>query len=98
MLGYGDLARPDLASIHRALTEAYVALDAQGLAETACAAWREADPDAALDPIEMSPKILRVCVNAASSHPAPPPPEPSAAPPVPPKSLLPPPRRSRGGR
>src|SRR5439155_10848295 len=58
LLGYGDLSRPELATIHRQLTEAYVALDAVGLAETACSAWRDADPSAVLDPIEISPKIL----------------------------------------
>lgn len=40
LLGSGDLTRPQLASIHRALLEAYVALDASGLAAGACAAWR----------------------------------------------------------
>jgi len=71
MLGYGELARPEVASIQRALTEAYVALDAVGLAETACSAWREADPAAALDPVELSPKILRACVAAVVFHPLP---------------------------
>jgi hypothetical protein len=65
MLGYGELARPQIAAIQRQLTEAYVALDAAGLAETACAGWREADPAAVLDPIELSPKILRACVLAS---------------------------------
>ena len=69
VLGYGELSRPDRASIHRLLTEAYVALDATGLAETACGAWREADPTAVLDPIELSPKILRACVAAPSPRP-----------------------------
>jgi phage tail protein X len=72
MLGYGELTRPEIATIQRALTEAYVALDAEGLAETACTAWREADPTAVLDPIELSPKILRACVSAAGIRPAPP--------------------------
>jgi hypothetical protein len=73
LLGYGDLTRSEVASIQRALTEAYVALDAMGLAETACTAWREADATAALDPVELSPKILRACVSAAGIRPAPPP-------------------------
>jgi hypothetical protein len=72
ILGYGDLAKPEVAAVQRALTEAYVALDATGLAETACTAWREADPTAALDPIDLSPKILRACVAAAGIRPAPP--------------------------
>src|SRR6185312_12080286 len=107
VLGYGDLSRTEVAAVQRALTEAYVALDATGPAETACTAWREADPTASLDPIELSPKILRACVAAAGIRPvndggltrpsgALPPPKPpeSAAPP----SYLPPRRRrSEGG-
>lgn len=61
MLGYGELAAHQIAAIQRQLVEAYVALDAPGLAETACGAWRRADPAAVLDPVELSPKILRVC-------------------------------------
>jgi hypothetical protein len=61
LLGTGELSKPELATIERALAEAYVALDAIGLAEMACTAWREADPGAVLDPIELSPKILRAC-------------------------------------
>jgi len=64
MLGYGELAKPEIAAIQRALTEAYVALDAVGLAEGACAAWGEADPTRVLDPIELSPKILRACISS----------------------------------
>jgi hypothetical protein len=70
MLGYGELTKPELALIHRALTECYAALDAAGLAETACIAWREADPGAVLDPIELSPKILRACIGSARARPA----------------------------
>ena len=80
MLGYGDLARAQVAAIQRLLTEAYVALDATGLAETACGAFREADPIADLDPIELSPKILRAC--AAAPAPRRSAPEPVAAPPT----------------
>lgn len=61
LLGYGELSKPELGQIHRALTEAYAALDANGLAETACGAWREAEPAAELDPIELSPKLMRAC-------------------------------------
>jgi len=110
MLGYGDLARPEVAAIQRGLTEAYVALDAAGLAETACTAWREADPAATLDPVELSPKILRACVSAAGIRPAPPPAtaEPTSTAPVEPTPLRslrrspaggePPRRREGGGR
>ncbi len=65
VLGYGDLARPQLAAIHRQLVEAYVALEATGLAETSCAAWRDADPAAKIDPVDLSPKIVKVCTAAA---------------------------------
>jgi len=75
LLGSGDLSRVQLAEIHQRLVEAYVALDAQGLAETSCLAWRQADPEAVLDPIELSPKIVRACTNAstlgAAAEPAP---------------------------
>jgi len=66
LLGSGALSRPQLALIHQKLVEAYVALDAQGLAERACLEWRGADPSAVLDPVELSPKIVRACVNAAT--------------------------------
>lgn len=61
MLGYGELARPQVALLQRQLLEIYVALDADGLATAACRAWREADPQATLDPIYLSPKILAAC-------------------------------------
>ena len=94
VLGYGDLSRPEVAAVQRALTEAYVALDATGLAETACTAWREADPDAALDPVELSPKILRACVGAFTPRQEAPPPPPPI---VPPRGLPRPARKGGGG-
>lgn len=66
LLGSGVLNRPQIALIQQKLVEAYVALDAQGLAETACLQWREADPTAVLDPVELSPKIVRACLNATT--------------------------------
>jgi hypothetical protein len=66
LLGSGSLSRPQIALIHQKLVEAYVALDAQGLAETSCRLWREADPAAVLDPVELSPKIVRACLNATT--------------------------------
>jgi hypothetical protein len=38
-----------------------VALDAPGQAASACTEWLERDPGAALDPLELSPKILAAC-------------------------------------
>jgi hypothetical protein len=61
LLSRGVLSQPQLAIVHRQLTEAYVALDAFGLAANSCAEWRKADPDAVLDPVMLSPKILQAC-------------------------------------
>lgn len=65
MLAAGELTKPQIASIHRALTEAYVALDATGLAAASCAAWRENDPKAQTnDAVALSPKIVAACAKA----------------------------------
>jgi hypothetical protein len=61
LLAQSDLTRAELASIDRALVEAYVALDATGPAAAACKAWREKDPKAKLDPTYVSPKIREAC-------------------------------------
>lgn len=62
LLGSGELTRPQLASIHRALLEAYVALDAPGLAAGACAAWKaNAATEVRLDARTVSPKIRAAC-------------------------------------
>ena len=60
-LASGDLSKRTLATVHRQLLEAYVALDAIGLATAECIQWRENDPNARLDPILLSPKIIAVC-------------------------------------
>jgi LysM repeat protein len=64
MLGSGKLTDPEIGRIERQLVEAFVAVDAEELAEDACRAWRKAAPEAALDPIEMSPKIIHACMPA----------------------------------
>lgn len=61
LLGVGSLTHPQLATVHRALLEAYVALDARPAAAAACAAWRVNDPDGVLDPVRVSPKIRAAC-------------------------------------
>jgi LysM repeat protein len=63
LLGSGDQTKPQLATIHRALVDAYVALDAHGLAAGACAAWRtNANPtETNLDPRIVSPKVRVAC-------------------------------------
>jgi hypothetical protein len=64
LLGSGRLTDPEIARIERQLVEAYVAMNADALAEDACRTYRKADPDAELDPIELSPKILHACTVA----------------------------------
>jgi LysM repeat protein len=61
LLGGGALTHPQLAIAHRALLEAYVAIDARASAAAACAAWRSNEPNAVLDPMRVSPKILAAC-------------------------------------
>lgn len=63
LLGSGELTKPQLAMIHRALVDAYVALDAHGLAAGACLAFRtNANPvDTHLDPRTVSPKVRTAC-------------------------------------
>lgn len=61
MLSLGELTRGQMADIHRVLTEAYVALEATGLAAAACQRWRTSDPAVVLDPVMMSPKIIEAC-------------------------------------
>lgn len=62
LLGMGDLTRTQLATIHRALLEAYVALEAPGLAAGACTAWKaNLTGEPRLDPKGVSPKIRAAC-------------------------------------
>lgn len=62
LLGSGELTKPQLASIHRALLEAYVALEAPGLAAGSCAAWKaNSGGEVRLDARSTSPKIRAAC-------------------------------------
>ena len=61
LLGTSALTHPQLAIVHRALLEAYVAFDARPAAAAACVAWRSNDPAAVLDPVRVSPKIRAAC-------------------------------------
>lgn len=63
LLAAGHLSQPGRAQVQRLLLEAYVALDARGLARTACDSWHSLAPAAKLDPFTTSPKILRLCPN-----------------------------------
>jgi len=61
LLGGGALTHPQLAVVHRALLEAYVALEARASAAAACAAWKSNEPNPVLDPVRVSPKIRAAC-------------------------------------
>ncbi len=60
-----SLTVPQLATVYRQLLEAYVALDALGLAAAACGEWKSADAGAVLDPVKLSPKIIAACRQSA---------------------------------
>jgi hypothetical protein len=55
------LSEAQLALVHQKLTEAYVALDAPGLATQSCSEWRKRDAGTELDPSLVSPKVLAAC-------------------------------------
>lgn len=80
LLGSGRLTVVEIARIQRQLVEAYVALGEDALAESACRKYREADPESELDPVLLSPKILRACTEALIATPSAPRPLPSAEP------------------
>ncbi len=61
LLGAGEHTDATLGAIHRQLVEALVALDEHDAAALSCAEWRRHVPDVVLDPIELSPKIMRAC-------------------------------------
>ncbi len=60
-LGQGALTTAQRAAVNRQLLEAYAALNAGGLATGACAEWLKNDPEAVLDPVYLSPKLLSAC-------------------------------------
>lgn len=63
-LASAELSEPQVGLVHRQLLEAYVALEAPGLAANACAEWLKRTPGATLSPVELSPKILKACGRA----------------------------------
>lgn len=63
-LASAELSEPQIALVQRQLLEAYVALEAPGLASAACGEWLKRSPGVTLSPIELSPKILAVCGRA----------------------------------
>ena len=63
-LASAELSEPQVALVHRQLLEAYVALEAPGLATAACTEWLKRSPGVVLSPVELSPKILAVCGRA----------------------------------
>ena len=68
-LSSGDLSAAQLGIIHRQLLEAYTALGATGRATAACSAWRRHDPNAKLDPVWMSPKLIAACSRTDAAPP-----------------------------
>ena len=60
-LAKGDLTKRQLATIHRQLLEAYVALGATGLGKAECDEWREHDASANIHSTALSPKLRAVC-------------------------------------
>ncbi len=60
-LASAELSEQQIALVQRQLLEAYVALEAPGLAAAACAEWLKRSPGAVLSPVELSPKILAAC-------------------------------------
>ncbi len=60
-LASAELSEPQIGLVHRQLLEAYVALEAPGLAKSSCAEWLKRTPNASLSPLELSPKILAAC-------------------------------------
>lgn len=63
-LASAELSEQQIAVVHRQLLEAYVALEAPGLAAAACAEWLKRSPGQVLSPVELSPKILTACGRA----------------------------------
>jgi hypothetical protein len=63
-LSSAELSEPQVALVHRQLLEAYVALEATGLATASCAEWLKRSPGMQLSPVELSPKILAACGRA----------------------------------
>jgi LysM repeat protein len=63
LLSHVKLSEPSRTHIQLLLLESYVALDARGPARTACEAYRALEPHKPLDPVETSPKILKLCPN-----------------------------------
>jgi phage tail protein X len=63
-LASAELSEPQIALVQRQLLEAYVALEAPGLAAAACAEWLKRSPGMTLSPVELSPKILAACGRA----------------------------------
>jgi hypothetical protein len=60
-LASAELSEQQIALVQRQLLEAYVALEAPGLAAAACSEWLKRSPGAVLSAVELSPKILLAC-------------------------------------
>jgi hypothetical protein len=63
-LASAELSEQQVALVQRQLLEAYVALEAPGLASAACGEWLKRSPGVSLSAIDLSPKILAACGRA----------------------------------
>lgn len=61
IVGLGHLSAAQGHTAYRLLTEAYVAIGAEGLAREACAEWKRVNPTFERRPELVSPKILAAC-------------------------------------
>jgi LysM repeat protein len=68
LIGSGDLSASQIVSIHRELATALCALGRDELAKDAFATMLEEQPDAELDGVRTSPKVLRVFEQAQKEH------------------------------
>ena len=63
LLAQAELSQPSRAHVQLLLLQTYVALGARAQARTACEAYRALVPNEKLDPVQTSPKILKLCPN-----------------------------------
>jgi hypothetical protein len=68
LIGGGDLSGSQIVTIHRELGTALCALGQDQLAHQAFSTLLEQQPDAELDSIRTSPKVLRVFDEARKAH------------------------------
>jgi hypothetical protein len=60
LIGAGDLTSSHVVSIHREMATALVALDREDLAREALSRMLDEQPDAELDSVRTSPRVLKI--------------------------------------